>query len=179
MKRRSLMWLALALFITLWWWQRENGGTVLSPNEDPVRLSLTNSTLYQYDEAGKQVTVLHSPYAEHWKNGEEHLQQPEMQNRLPDGHRRLHAASAVRNAEKNLITLSGTVEGEQITAKHHYRLNTDSLHYYPNMQLAETDDPIILSSENSRTEAVGARWQMSSNLFTLKKDIRSTYAPAH
>ena len=160
MNRRNLLWIAAAAIVALWWWQRENRGAVLPLAEDPVRLSLTNSTLYQYDANGAQVSVLHSPQAEHLKNGEDRLHQPEMRVRLKNGERSLRAALAERNAAKNRITLSGGVVGEQTS------------------QIAETADPITLASESSRTDAIGARWDMNSNRITLDHDIRSTYETA-
>ena len=92
MNRRNLLGIAIAAIVALWWWQRENRGAVLPLAEDPVRLSLTNSTLYQYDADGAQVSVLHSPQAEHLKNGEDRLHQPEMRVRLKNGERSLRAA---------------------------------------------------------------------------------------
>ena len=162
MNRRNLLWIAAAALVALWWWQRENRGAVLPLAEDPVRLSLTNSTLYQYDADGAQVSVLHSPQAELLKNGE----------------RSLRAALAERNAAKNRITLSGGVVGEQTSGTHHYHITTASLHYHPEQQQAETADPITLTSETSRTEAVGARWDMNTNHFTLDHNLKSTYEPA-
>ena len=178
MNRRNLLWIAAAAIVALWWWQRENRGAVLPLPEDPVRLSLTNSTLYQYDADGAQVSVLHSPQAEHLKDGSDRLHQPEMRVRLKNGERSLRAALAERNAAKNLITLSGGVVGEQTSGTHHYQIDTTRLHYHPEQQLAETADPITLTSETSRTEAVGARWDMDNNRFTLEQHIRSTYEPA-
>ena len=178
MNRRNLLWIAAAALVALWWWQRENHGAVLPLAEDPVRLSLTNSTLYQYDADGAQVSVLHSPQAEHLKNGEDRLHQPEMRVRLKNGERSLRAALGERNAAKNLITLSGGVVGEQKSGKHHYQINTIRLHYHPEQQLAETTEPVTLTSETSRTTADGARWDMNTNRFTLDHNIQSTYEPA-
>jgi len=178
MNRRNLLWIAAAAIVALWWWQRENRGAVLPLAEDPVRLSLTNSTLYQYDADGIQVSVLHSPQAEHLKDGSDRLHQPEMRVRLKNGERSLRAALAERNAAKNLITLSGGVVGEQTSGTHHYHITTASLHYHPEQQQAETADPITLASEASRTDAIGARWDMNSNRITLDHDIRSTYETA-
>lgn len=178
MNRRNLLWIAAAALVALWWWQRENHGAVLPVAEDPVRLSLTNSTLYQYDADGIQVSVLHSPQAEHLKDGSDRLHQPEMRVRLKNGERSLRAALAERNAAKNRITLSGGVVGEQTSGTHHYQITTASLHYHPEQQQAETADPITLTSETSRTEAVGARWDMNTNHFTLDHNLKSTYEPA-
>ena len=100
MNRRNLLWIAAAAIVALWWWQRENRGAVLPVAEDPVRLSLENSTLYQYDADGAQVSVLHSPQAEHLKDGSDRLHQPEMRVRLKNGERSLRAALAERNAAK-------------------------------------------------------------------------------
>ena len=178
MTRRDLAWTTAAVLVALWWWQRENSGSTAPAAEDPVRLSLENSTLYQYDADGLQVSVLQSPRAEHLKSGEDRLHQPEMRARLPNGERRLRAALGERNAAKNLITLSGGVHGEQKSGAHHYHIDTATLHYHPEQQLAETTDPVTLTSENSRTEALGARWDMDNNRFTLEQNIRSTYEPA-
>ena len=90
----------------------------------------------------------------------------------------MRAALAERNAAKNLITLSGGVHGEQKSGTHHYQINTASLYYHPESQIAETADPITLASESSRTDAIGARWDMNSNRITLDHDIRSTYETA-
>ena len=106
------------------------------------------------------------------------LHQPEMRVRLKNGERSLRAALAERNAAKNLITLSGGVVGEQTSGTHHYQIDTPRLHYHPEQQLAETADPITLTSETSRTEAVGARWDMNTNHFTLDHNLKSTYEPA-
>ena len=101
-----------------------------------------------------------------------------MRARLQNGERQLRAALAERNAAKNLITLSGGVHGEQKSGTHHYQIDTASLHYHPESQIAETADPITLASESSRTDAIGARWDMNSNRITLDHDIRSTYETA-
>ncbi len=178
MTRRDLIWTTAAVFVALWWWQRENSGSTTPAAEDPVRLSLENSTLYQYDADGLQVSVLQSPRAEHLKSGEDRLYQPQMRARLQNGERSLRAALAERNAAKNRITLSGGVVGEQTSGTHHYHITTASLHYHPEQQQAETADPITLTSETSRTEAVGARWDMNTNHFTLDHNLKSTYEPA-
>ena len=178
MTRRDLAWTTAAVLVALWWWQRENSGSTTPVAEDPVRLSLENSTRYQYDADGLQVSVLQSPRAEHLKSGEDRLYQPEMRARLQNGERQLRAALAERNAAKNLITLSGGVHGEQKSGTHHYQIDTASLHYHPESQIAETADPITLASESSRTDAIGARWDMNSNRITLDHDIRSTYETA-
>ena len=45
MTRRDLIWTTAAVLVALWWWQRENSGSTTPAAEDPVRLSLENSTL--------------------------------------------------------------------------------------------------------------------------------------
>lgn len=181
-RRRQLRlacWLLTAVAVTLWWWQRENGTGVPNRAEDPVRLSLTGGVLYQYDADGKRSTTVRTPYAEHRKNGEDHLDQPKVQNLLAHGERRLHADHAVRNSEKNRITLTGNVQGEQDEGSHHYRLRTTRLDYYPENRYAATDAAITLESGNSRTDADGAHWDMNNNHITLKHNVRSSYDPAN
>ena len=178
MTRRDLIWTTLAAITAFWWWQRENSDSALPAIEDPVRLSLENSTLYQYDASGMRVSMLHSPLAEHLTDGSDRLHQPEMRARLPNGERSLRATLGERNAAKNLITLSGGVIGEQTSGAHHYRIETPRLHYHPEQQLAETTEAVTFRSENSHSEALGARWDMKNNHLTLDQNIRSTYEPA-
>ena len=180
-RRRQLRltcWLLAAVAVTLWWWQRESGTGTQSRVEDPVRLSLADVTLYQYGTDGKRSTTVRAPYAEHRKNGEDHLDRPDVQTLLPNGERRLRAEHAVRNSEKNRITLSGDVRGEQDDSGHHYRITTDHLDYYPENRYAATAAAITLESDNSRTDADGAHWDMNNNRITLKHNIRSTYDPS-
>ena len=110
---RLACWLLAAVAVTLWWWQRAAGAINQQVAADPVRLSLTGGVLYQYDADGKRSTTVRTPYAEHRKDGENHLDHPEVQTLLANGERRLRADHAVRNSEKNRITLTGNVRGEQ------------------------------------------------------------------
>ena len=115
---RLACWLLAAVAVTLWWWQREAGAISQQVAADPVRLSLTGGVLYQYDAEGKRSTTVRAPYAEHRKDGENHLDHPEVLTLLAYGERRLRADHAVRNSEKNRITLTGNVRGEQDDGGH-------------------------------------------------------------
>ena len=181
-RRRQLRlagWLLAAVAVTLWWWQREAGAISQQVAADPVRLSLTGGVLYQYDADGKRSTTVRTPYAEHRKDGANHLDHPEVQTLLANGERRLRADHAVRNSEKNRITLTGNVRGEQDDGGHHYRLRTTRLDYYPEHRYAATDAAITLESDDSRTDADGAHWDMNNNHITLKNNVRSSYDPAN
>ena len=181
-RRRQLhlaCWLLAAVAVTLWWWQREAGAISQQVAADPVRLSLTGGVLYQYDADGKRSTTVRAPYAEHRKDGENHLDHPEVQTLLANGERRLRADHAMRNSEKNRITLTGNVRGEQDDGDHHYRLRTTRLDYYPEHRYAATDAAITLESDDSRTDADGAHWDMNNNHITLKNNVRSSYDPAN
>ena len=176
---RLACWLLAAVAVTLWWWQCEAGAISQQVAADPVRLSLTGGVLYQYDADGKRSTTVRAPYAEHHKDGENHLEHPEVQTLLANGERRLRADHAVRNSEKNRITLTGNVRGEQDDGGHHYRLHTTRLDYYPEHRYAATDAAITLESDDSRTDADGAHWDMNNNHITLKNNVRSSYDPAN
>lgn len=176
---RLACWLLAAVAVTLWWWQREAGAISQQIAADPVRLSLTGGVLYQYDADGKRSTTVRAPYAEHRKDGENLLDHPEVQTLLANGERRLHADHAVRNSEKNRITLTGNVRGEQDDGGHHYRLRTTRLDYYPEHRYAATDAAITLESDDGRTDADGAHWDMNNNHITLKSNVRSSYDPAN
>ena len=181
-RRRQLRlacWLLAAVAVTLWWWQREAGAISQQVAADPVRLSLTGGVLYQYDADGKRSTTVRAPYAEHRKDGENHLDHPKVQTLLANGERRLRADHAVRNSEKNRITLTGNVRGEQDDGGHHYRLRTTRLDYYPEHRYAATDAAITRESDDSRTDADGAHWDMNNNHITLKNNVRSSYDPAN
>jgi lipopolysaccharide export system protein LptC len=59
------------------------------------------------------------------------------------------------------------------------KIETDRLHIDPTLQIAQTTDPVVITSEDARVNAVGMKANLQSKSVELLAKVKGIYAPPH
>src|SRR5215813_1672768 len=86
----------------------------------------------------------------------------------------ISALRAIYNPTTSLITFLGNVK---IETKDALKVNTDSLSFDQNSDVAQTDAPINFERENVSGKSLGAVVEQKTKKLELKKDVEVTVAP--
>ena len=86
------------------------------------------------------------------------------------------ANKAIYDPQKSVITFLGNVK---IETKDALKVNTESLAYDQNNEVAQTDSPVSFERENISGHSTGAVVYSKSKKLDLKKDVEITVAPEH
>ncbi|MBV7434423.1 LPS export ABC transporter periplasmic protein LptC [Cardiobacteriaceae bacterium TAE3-ERU3] len=176
--RHIIGWSMLAILCMYWWWAQNSPPPVSVQNDYVPLLTLTDNTTYIYAENGQRASSLHAEYAEHHDNGSgTHFTRPELTHQeSADTHYTATAEQGFINDMKDSVELSDDVVVKRYM---HDRLvdqlTTNSLIYHPQTSNMITHDPLIFTSQDSRTTATGALWQLNKNSLILKQNIRTHY----
>ena len=57
------------------------------------------------------------------------------------------------------------------------KIETDTLHIDPNLQIAQTTDPVVISSQDSRVNAVGMKANLQTKSVELLAKVKGIYVP--
>lgn len=90
----------------------------------------------------------------------------------------IRANSGVANNKGQQITLSGDVKlWLQDPERGLTELTTETLVYYPKRRFASTNAPVRISTPDGTTDAIGLNADLTQQILTLKKRVRSVHAP--
>jgi lipopolysaccharide export system protein LptC len=57
------------------------------------------------------------------------------------------------------------------------RIETDRLHIDPNLQIAQTTDPVVISRQDARVNAIGMKANLQTNSVELLAKVKGIYVP--
>lgn len=178
---QTALLIVLAIGCGLWWLQNNGEET---PEQAPsgIPLVLVNDGVaYGYDKDGNNDLVLKSPEVRYYNDARgTHYRDPDLTQMVGVETNHIIADSAVQSQDNTLITMRGEVHGvhdDPNNPKAHTLFESDSVAYDLPKNTAETNDPVVITTPNSTSRAIGAIWLLNQNLFILKKKVRSNYAP--
>ncbi|KPJ95541.1 MAG: hypothetical protein AMJ53_02520 [Gammaproteobacteria bacterium SG8_11] len=143
------------------------------------------------DESGKLKHQLESAYLAHFaEDNRTELQDANLTLHQQDGS--LWSVKADRGTlhqDTEEIYLAGNVVIErpqapapdvhdpQKAAQSGLKIETDTLHVDPNLQIAQTEDPVVISNKDARVNAVGMKANLQTKSVELLAKVRGTYVP--
>ena len=134
------------------------------------------------DKAGQPKRRLETAYLAHFpEDNRTELQQARLTLHQDDGS--LWSIKANRGTlyqETEQIYLTGDVIIEKPptdASRPGVKIQTDKLHVDPKQQIAETDDAVLISSEDARVNAVGMKANLQTKSVELLANVRGIYAP--
>lgn len=149
----------------------------------PPTLVVEDGTSYLYDEQGRSDTILSAPLTHYYRDERgTQFTQPRLEYRQDEARIFLRAERARQDQARSRLEMEGDVFGErQVGQERRSRteFNAEHMLYRIRENQAETDVPVIIRSADSTTHAIGTIWHLNQNLFILKQNVRSYYAPDH
>lgn len=183
-QKRSLIWLGLSIIVAGIWLRNQNAeDEQAAPQTAPPLLIVKQGVSYIYDEQGKTNTILRSPLTHHYQDQRgTHFQSPTLDYQQGDSQTHIRANQAVQNQARTELNLSGEVFaqrqiGQDPSTKTDF--SSEQMLYRLEQNQAETDLPVQIRTADSTTHAIGTIWHLNQNLFILKQNVRSYYAPHH
>lgn len=181
--RQILLLIFLAVIVLVSFLFNRQQPVKTEPVSAPPLLVINNSETYRYNAQGITDTRLQSQKTTYYNDDRgTHFQAPILTQIAPPITQTLQADTAIQNHAKTEIFMQGDVVGQQNNtqnAQQTLTFKTPALLYRVPENTAETNELVTILTPDSTTYATGALWHLKQNLFILKKNVRSTYAPAH
>ena len=179
--RRGIIALVLLTAVSFWIGRKQDNeipGPVagLDPKLDYV---LRDFKLQFFDENGQPTINLQAPVL---RNDPElqlgTIERPAIKLNQPGVIWNLISDSATVTADKEHIQLSGKVNvlRHEPTTGSLVEINTREIHFEVMPQTVSTDQPVNMSDGYNQLSAIGLDLDMKTNTFTLKQQVKATYA---
>ncbi len=75
------------------------------------------------------------------------------------------------------INKSQETGGRMTASQAGIKIETDRLHIDPNLQIAQTKDPVVISSQDARVNAVGMKANLQTKSVELLAKVKGVYVP--
>ncbi|SUO95368.1 LPS export ABC transporter periplasmic protein LptC [Suttonella ornithocola] len=181
--RQILLLIFLAVIVLVSFLFNRQQSVKTEPVSAPPLLVINNSETYRYNAQGVTDMHLQSQKTIYYNDDRgTHFQAPVLTQINPPIKQILQANTAVQNHAKTEIFMQGNVIGQRNNTQNTQQtltFKTPALTYRVSENTAETNTHVTILTPNSTTYATGALWHLKQNLFILKKNVRSTYAPAY
>jgi LPS export ABC transporter protein LptC len=179
--RRGIILLAL-LTVASFWVSRSQDKDSTDPvvGLDPrLNYVLRDFELQFYDENGKPTINMKAPTLRN--NPEQQLgtiEQPVVQLNQPGEVWDITADTATVTADKEHVRLLGQVNVRRLepSTGHWLELSTREVEIEVTPQTATTDQPVRMFDGRNEVNAIGLDLDLKSNTFTLKQQVKATYA---
>lgn len=94
-----------------------------------------------------------------------------------NSHWQLNSKTGIYDRDKEHFIFSENVRLERAKDQQQFILNTEKLDYFPNLRVAETNQPVIISTKGHRLESGGMKIDFSKSMFHFYSGVRSQHAP--
>lgn len=184
-QKRHIVWIVLSAVIVGIWLRHqaiEHAEKDESPQAPPL-LVVHEGISYRYDEQGNSHMKLSAPLTHYYQDARgTEFTQPRLHHQQGETHTHIRADYAQQNEAGTELHLENNVfaerqNGEDSTTR--FEFSTDKMLYRIDKNQAESDTPVLIRSADSTTHAIGTIWHLNQNLFILKQNVRSYYAPHH
>ena len=133
------------------------------------------ATIIRFDDGGSESQGIQTPKIEQWADGQSLLTEPVLSSLRPD--RPPVIATALRgevNADQSVVTLRGmvVVTRQAFGTDPAIRIETDSLQFLVNEDLAQTADPVMIFRGSSTLYGVGMTLNQKTDQMTILADSR-------
>ncbi|WP_257293544.1 LPS export ABC transporter periplasmic protein LptC [Endozoicomonas sp. YOMI1] len=189
--RNHLIISAILLVLAAGYWAYD--GAIVTVSSSPSEIIhqdadyfLVDALVKEYDASGALQYQLQSDSITHYPHNDNTLlQQPVLTNVSDNGQRTVSRSEngkllpGGKDIElwDNVVVIQGSPSVKQQSYEQKLRMDTDFLTISPDEEIADTDRPVLITSEAGETRAIGMTAWYQQGKIQLKSRVRGVYEP--